>query len=269
MQIIRKTVKNIPFYACDGFGPGVVHGFSTRIGGVSPAPWDSLNLGACRGDDPANLRENFSCFCAAIGADPNALVKNQQMHSKRVRPVTKADVMPAPETPGEVEADGMITNQPGVALTIFSGDCLPVFLYDPVRRVIAACHAGWRGTAQGIAAQAARQMQEDYGCAPQDILAAIGPGIGPCCFETHADVPDGLRAELGPDAEAFITALPGGEKFQVDLKGANARWLERAGLKPEHIALSAACTACDRTDFWSHRMQGSQRGSMAAIIQMV
>ena len=112
-------------------------------------------------------------------------------------------------------------------------------------------------------------MQEDYGCAPQDILAAIGPGIGPCCFETHADVPDGLRAELGPDAEAFITALPGGEKFQVDLKGANARWLERAGLKPEHIALSAACTACDRTDFWSHRMQGSQRGSMAAIIQMV
>ena len=161
MQIIRKTVKNIPFYACDGFGPGVVHGFSTRIGGVSPAPWDSLNLGACRGDDPANLRENFSCFCAAIGADPNALVKNQQMHSKRVRPVTKADVMPAPETPGEVEADGMITNQPGVALTIFSGDCLPVFLYDPVRRVIAACHAGWRGTAQGIAAQAARQMQED------------------------------------------------------------------------------------------------------------
>ena len=106
-------------------------------------------------------------------------------------------------------------------------------------------------------------MQEDYGCAPQDILAAIGPGIGPCCFETHADVPDGLRAELGPDAEAFITALPGGEKFQVDLKGANARWLERAGLKPEHIAV------IDRTDFWSHRMQGSQRGSMAAIIQMV
>lgn len=269
MEVIRKVVNQIPFYACDGFGPGVAHGFSTRIGGVSPAPWDSLNLGASRGDDPENLRENFRRFCAAIGADPYALVKNQQVHSRRVRPVTRADVMPAPETPGEVEADGMITDEPGVALTIFSGDCLPVFLYDPERRVIAACHAGWRGTAQGIAAQAARQMQEDYGCDPGNILAAVGPGIDPCCFETHADVPDGLRAELGADAEDFIEPLPGGEKFRVDLKGANVRWLERAGVRRAHIAVSTACTACNREDFWSHRKQGSQRGSMAAILQMV
>ena len=112
-------------------------------------------------------------------------------------------------------------------------------------------------------------MREDYGCDPQDILAAIGPGIGPCCFETHADVPDGLRAELGPDGEAFITALPGGEKFRVNLKEANVCWLLRAGLAREHIAVSDACTACNRTDFWSHRMQGTQRGSMAAILQMV
>lgn len=268
MQVIRKTVKSIPFYACDGFGPGVAHGFSTRIGGVSPAPWDSLNLGACRGDVPANLRENFRRFCAAIGADPSALVKNQQIHSKRVRPVTRADVMPTPETPGEVEADGMITNQPGVALTIFSGDCLPVFLYDPVRRVIAACHAGWRGTAQGIAAQAARQMREDYGCDPQDILAAIGPGIGPCCFETHGDVPAGLRSGLGEDAAPFIRPLSKPGKFSVDLKGANARWLERTGLRSERIAVCPVCTACNLDEFWSHRVQGNQRGSMAAMIQL-
>lgn len=269
MQVIRKTVKSIPFYACDGFGPGVAHGFSTRIGGVSPAPWDSLNLGACRGDDPANLRENFRRFCDAIGADPNALVKNQQMHSKRVRPVTRADVMPTPETPGEVEADGMITNQPGVALTIFSGDCLPVFLYDPVRRVIAACHAGWRGTAQGIAAQAARQMQEDYGCAPQDILAAIGPGIGPCCFETHADVPTALTAQLGQGAAPYIipkVERPG--KFAVDLKGI-IRWeLLEGGLREENISTLPLCTACHPELYWSHRKMGEQRGNHAAMIQL-
>jgi len=269
MEIIRKVVNQVPFYACDGFGPGVVHGFSTRNGGVSPAPWDTLNLGAERGDDPARLRENFLRFCAAIGADPGGLVKNQQVHSTRVRPVTRADAMPSPETPGTVEADGLITAEPGVALTIFSGDCLPIFLSDPDRRVIAACHAGWRGTAQGIAAQAVKQMTEDYGCKPENIRAAVGPGIGVCCFETHADVPDGLRAGLGADAEEFIHPLPGGEKFRVDLKGANVRWLVKAGVSREKIAVSTACTACNREDFWSHRKMGSRRGSMAAVIQMV
>lgn len=270
MEITRQQRHGVSFYACsDPAWAGAGHGFSTRLGGVSPAPMDSLNLGANRGDDPVNVRENFVRFCAAAGTDPNALVKNHQIHSDIIRPVGRADVMEHPEAPGSFEADGLVTNESGVCLTIFSGDCIPILLYDPVRRCIAAVHAGWRGTAAGAAARAAEAMVRDYGCAPEHILAAIGPGIGPCCFETHRDVPDGLRVRLGPDAEPFVRPLSREGKFSVDLKGANARWLERAGLKPEHIALSAACTACDRTDFWSHRMQGSQRGSMAAIIQMV
>ncbi len=270
MEIVRQQDRGVPFYACtDPAWAGVRHGFSTRQGGVSPAPWDSLNLGANRGDDPANLRENFSRFCAAVGADPNALVKNQQVHSDIIRPVTRADVMASPETPGTVEADGLITDQPGVCLTIFSGDCIPVLLYDPVRHCIAAAHAGWRGTAAGIAARAAEAMVRDYGCRADNILAAIGPGIGPCCFETHGDVPDGLRAGLGGDAEAFIRPLDRPGKFSVDLKGANARWLERAGLLRPHIAICPACTACNLDEFWSHRVQGNARGSMAAMIQLV
>lgn len=270
MEIVRQQDRGVPFYACpDPAWAGAAHGFSTRLGGVSPAPMDSLNLGASRGDDPANLRENFSRFCAAVGTDPNALVKNQQVHSDIVRPVTRADVMASPETPGTVEADGLITDQPGVCLTIFSGDCIPVLLYDPVRRCIAAAHAGWRGTAAGIAARAAEAMVRDYGCRADNILAAIGPGIGPCCFETHGDVPDGLRAGLGGDAEAFIRPLDRPVKFSVDLKGANARWLERAGLLRPHIAICPACTACNLDEFWSHRVQGSARGSMAAMIQLV
>ena len=270
MEITRQERCGVSFYACpDPAWAGAAHGFSTRLGGVSPAPMDSLNLAANRGDDPANVRENFTRFCAAVGADVNALVKNHQIHGDTVRPVTRADVMPSPETPGTFEADGLITGEPGVCLTIFSGDCIPVLLYDPVGRCIAAVHAGWRGTATGAAARAAEAMVRDYGCNPNHILAAIGPGIGPCCFETHADVPDGLRAGLGADAEPFIRPLPREGKFSVDLKRANARWLERAGLLPDHIAICPACTACDLDTFWSHRVQGNLRGSMAAMIQLL
>ena len=269
MEIVEQERCGVFFYACPGpEWAGAAHGFSTRLGGVSPAPWDSLNLGAGRGDAPERVAENFRRFCAAVGADSGCLVKNHQVHSARIRAVTRADILERPELPGTFEADGLVTDQRGVCLTIFSGDCIPVLLYDPVRQCIAAVHAGWRGTALGAAARAAEAMAEGYGCRPEDILAAVGPGIGPCCFETHGDVPAGLRTGLGEEAAPFIRPLSAPGKFSVDLKGANARWLERAGLRPEHIALCAACTACDRTRFWSHRMQGGQRGSMAAVIQL-
>ena len=270
MEITRQQRHGVSFYACsDPAWAGAGHGFSTRLGGVSPAPMDSLNLGANRGDDPVNVRENFVRFCAAAGTDPNALVKNHQIHSDIIRPVGRADVMEHPEAPGSFEADGLVTNESGVCLTIFSGDCIPILLYDPVRRCIAAAHAGWRGTALGIAARAVEAMVRDYGCQAGNILAAIGPGIGPCCFETHGDVPAGLRSGLGEDAAPFIRPLSKPGKFSVDLKGANARFLLRAGLSPEHIAICPACTACNLDTFWSHRVQGNQRGSMAAMIQLV
>ncbi len=270
MEIVKQKIEGVAFYACtDPAWAGVRHGFSTRQGGVSPAPWDSLNLGANRGDAPENVRWNFNWFCSVIGADEEALVKNHQIHSSIIRPVTRDDILPDPAQPGTCEADGLITDQPEVCLTIFSGDCIPVLLYDPVRRCIAAAHAGWRGTAAGIAARAAEAMVRDYGCQAENILAAIGPGIGPCCFETHADVPEGLRAGLGPDAQPFIRPLDRPGKFSVDLKEANARWLERTGLRSERIAVCPVCTACNLDEFWSHRVQGNRRGSMAAMIQLV
>ena len=270
MDIKIKRRHGVSFFACDHPAwAGTAHGFSTRLGGVSPAPWDTLNLGANRGDERDNVRENFRRFCAAVGTDPAVLVKNHQIHSDLVRPVTFDDRMDDPASPGTFEADGLVTDQKGVCLTVFSGDCIPILLYDPRRRCIAAAHAGWRGTAAGIASRAVEKMAGDYSCNPADILAAIGPGIGPCCFETHTDVPDGLRSGLGAEAEAFFRPLPGGEKYQVDLKGANRRWLERSGLLPEHIALCPACTACSLDLFWSHRIQGQARGSMAAMIQLI
>ena len=269
MDVSLHRAHGLSFYACGHPAwAGAAHGFSTRLGGVSPAPWDSLNLGAARGDDPANVAENFRRFCAAVGADPAALVKNKQVHGDRVRAVGPEDILAGPAAPGLFEADGLVTDRPGVCLAVFSADCIPVLLYDPVRRVVGAVHAGWRGTALGAAARAAEAMVRDFGCAPGDILAAIGPGIGPCCFETHGDVPAGLRAGLGAEAEPFIAPVPGTDKFHVDLKGANARWLERSGLDPARIAVCPACTACRGDLFWSHRRPGARRGSMAAVIQL-
>ena len=270
MEVTRQERHGVSFYACsDPAWAGSAHGFSTRLGGISPAPWDSLNLGANRGDSPQRVAENFRRFCAAVGTDSHALIKNHQVHGDLVRPVTRADILDAPETPGQFNADGLITDQPGLCLTVYSADCTPVLFYDPVRRCIAAVHAGWRGTAIGIAARAAEAMIRDYGCKPEHILAAVGPCISACCFETHADVPDGLRAGLGSDADPYITPLPGGEKYKVDLKGANARWLELAGLDPAHISVCPACTACQPDTFWSHRRLGTERGSMAAMIQLL
>ena len=270
MDITRSTRHGVPFYSCPHPAwAGAAHGFSTRLGGVSPAPWDSLNLGAARGDSADHVEENFCRFCAALGTSVSALVKNHQVHGTVIRPVTHADRLPSPAQPGTADGDGLVTDQPSLCLTIFSGDCIPILLYDPVRRVVACAHAGWRGTAAGIASCAVKAMTDGYGCTPQDILAAIGPGISPCCFETHADVPRALQDAMGGDAQPFIRPLPSADKFQVDLKGVNARWLQLAGLDPAHIATCSACTACQPDSFWSHRMQGAARGSMAAMIELV
>lgn len=268
MNIIPQHREGVTFFTCDSFGPGVAHGFSSRVGGVSPPPWDSLNLGAGRGDQSGHVTENFRRFLSAIGAEGAAVVKNHQVHGAKVRAVTRKDEVD-PGRSGLTEADALITNEPGVCLCAFSADCIPILLYDPRARAVGAVHAGWRGTAAGAVFAAVEAMIHTYGCRAEDILAAIGPGIGPCCFETHADVPDGLRAGMGEEAEAFITPIgerPG--KFRVDLKGANRGWLLRSGVLPGHIALSPLCTACHPDLFWSHRLVGERRGSMAGAIAL-
>lgn len=231
---------------------------------MSSPPWDSLNLGASRGDVPANVSENVRRFRAAIKAPNGPMVKNHQVHGKLVRPVTSADAE-APEIAPTFDADGLVTDEPGLTLTVFSADCLPILFYDPVRRCAAAVHAGWRGTAMGIAAEAVEAMKRHYGCKVTDIRAAIGPGISNCCFETTGDVPAALLAHLGTQAQTCITDHQNG-KFHVDLKQANVLWLKSAGLQESQISVCTACTACDSREFWSHRLVGKNRGSMAAMI---
>lgn len=270
MSIVTCVNKNVPFLASEGFlqAGGVAHGFSTREGGVSEGTYATLNLGFCRGDDREKVLENYRRFTAAIGADYEGLVLSNQVHGDTVRTVTAADKGKGIHSKGDYEADGLITDIPGLCLTVFGADCLPILFYDPVRRVIAAVHAGWRGTANGIAGRAVEKMVEVYGSKPGDILATIGPGISKCCFETDEDVPNALTGALGASALKCIELQESG-KFHVDLKGLNVLRLEKMGLERDHIAVSEACTMCEHERFWSHRYTQGVRGSQAAMVQLL
>ena len=270
MNITEHNKDGLVYLSADGIDAagGAVHGFSTRLGGVSEGIFASLNLSMNRGDDPEHVRENYRRFCAAIGADLERVVCASQVHGDTVRSITSADLGIGLDQEEPWQADGLVTDIPGVALVIFSADCLPVLLYDPVRRVIAAVHAGWRGTALAIAGRAAARMVSDYGSSPGDIRAAIGPGIGPCCFETHGEVPAAMEETYGPAAAPFLRPLSGG-KFRVDLKGLNALALTRAGVDPARIDTDGDCTMCLPEKYWSHRRLGDRRGSMAALIQLL
>ena len=243
----------------------VTHGFSTRKGGVSPAPWDSLNLDDRRGDDIANVQENFRRLCAALDTDVQRAVLSRQVHRSDVRRVTAEDCGKGLWRPQDYDsADGLVTNVPGIPLIVFSADCNVLLLHDPVRRVIGAAHAGWRGTAAGIVGKTVRAMQDAFGCDPAHIRAAIGPAIGPCCFETDNDVPTALREVLGVEAEPFMAW--NGQKWHIDLKAVNALWLRKAGVT--RIDTCADCTFCRTGLYWSHRKTGLRRGEQAALIAL-
>lgn len=244
---------------------GARHGFSTRLGGVSPPPWDSLNLGISRGDDPANVQENYRRFCAVLGLDEHRTVLSRQIHEDVVLRLREEDAGKGLCLPRDYDsADGLITDVPGLALTVFSADCNVILLCDPVARAVGACHAGWRGTAMGIAKKTVGEMVRHYGCRAEHIRAAIGPAIGQCCFETDGDVPAALRESLGAEVEPFIERR--GEKYHIDLKSVNALWLKRAGV--DSIDICDHCTFCRSDLYWSHRKTGERRGVQAAMIAL-
>ncbi len=265
MPLTEHEKTGVVWYTADLLN--TPHGFSTRKGGVSPSPWDSLNLRPGQGDGQDLLLENYRRFFAAIGADESRAVLSQQTHTANIRRVTEADAGKGLIRPRDyTDVDALITNVPALALTVFSADCGTILLHDPVHRAVGAVHAGWRGCAAGIVEKTVQAMAEAYGSRPADLLAALGPCIGPCCFETDSDVPDAMRAALGAEAEPYIESR--GAKFHVDLAGLNRQWLLRAGLAPARIAISDLCTACRPDLFWSHRKMGDQRGVQAAIIAL-
>ena len=243
------------------------HGFSTRTGGVSQGCLSTLNLRSSgpSGDQPERVKENFRRLCAAVGADVSRAVLSVQVHEDTVRLVTEEDAGKGLWRPQDYTADALITDCPNLPLFVFSADCIVILLWDAGSGAVGAVHAGWRGTALGIAAKTVREMERAYGTRPENIRAAIGAGIGPCCFETHDDVPQAMLASpLGEGARPYLQRT--GTKWLVDLKGLNCRQLVLAGVPEGQIDISPLCTACHPELYWSHRKMGNQRGVQAAVI---
>ena len=267
MSFLTHTSENVLWMSSSLLdGSGVRHGFSTRVGGVSPAPWDSLNLGVGRGDDMDRVRENYRRFCAALGVDEHRAVLSKQVHEDNIRHVTADDCGKGLFRDRDyTSVDAMVTDTPEIPLVVFSADCGTILLYDPVQEAIGAVHAGWRGVASGLAAKTVRRMQEAFGTEPGDLLAATGPSIGACCFETDDDVPEAMRRALGAAAEPYMVRR--GEKWHIDLKGINALWLRQAGV--QRIDVCPDCTGCHPERWWSHRKMGDRRGAQAALIALI
>ncbi|MCI9120833.1 MAG: peptidoglycan editing factor PgeF [Oscillibacter sp.] len=245
---------------------GVRHGFSTRLGGVSPAPWNSLNLRPGMGDGRDAMLTNYRRFCAVLGLETEKTVLSKQIHETTVRVCTLEDAGKGLFRERDYSADALITNTPGLALFVFSADCGTVLLHDPEARAIGAVHAGWRGCAGGIVEKTVQELVRYFGVKPERLRAALGPCIGACCFETDGDVPSAMRKALGQDAEPYLQRR--GSKWHVDLEGLNRQWLLRAGLAPEQVESAGLCTGCRPDQFWSHRKMGENRGVQCAAISI-
>ncbi len=242
------------------------HAFSTRIGGVSEGEYKSMNLNFKRGDDPEKVTENYKIFCNAAGFDFNSLVSSSQDHNTFVRNVTKADCGIGITRPHDIESvDALITNEPGVTLVTHYADCTPLLFADPEKKVIALAHAGWRGTIGKIGEAVVQQMHDDYGCDLTDIIAVVGPAIGPCCYEVDTPVFEEFASltELKP---AYFTKSLGHGKYLINLKETNRRMLMDAGLLSINITISDVCTKCNSGLLFSHRASGGKRGGLIAMM---
>lgn len=256
--MIHRT-HPIHYLTFDSFS-NLPHGVFTRRGGVSPAPWDSLNVGGSVGDDLAHVRENRIRSFRTLGRDPASIHDVWLVHGTEVvfadQPRDLAEKPP--------QADLLFTDNPKVTLYMRFADCVPLLFHDPKKGVVGLSHAGWMGTVRGVAAASIRAMHARYGSDPRDVRAAIGPSIGPDHYEVGADVAEQVRASFGPQAESLLE--PRGDRFYLDLWQANRLQLEAAGV--EHVEVSAVCTACHLDDWFSHRAEKGKTGRFGAILAL-
>jgi len=236
---------------------GLVHGFPERGGGVSTGARASLNLGKRWGDSVENVDENRRLLAAHAGYDPAALAATRHVHGTAVWAVGE------PLAP-DAEFDGLVCDRPGPVLGAFAADCVPILFMDPIARVIGAAHAGWRGTVHGVAAHVVARMTE-LGARPERIRVALGPSIGPCCFEVGPEVVDQFRSALGDVPELVVR---GPHKDHVDLRVALRTTLVRAGVRADAIDDQPPCTKCESERFFSYRRDGKDGGVHMAFIAL-
>ncbi len=245
----------------------VIHGFSTRLGGVSSGDYASMNLSFTRGDRREDVEENYRLFARAVGCKPEELVLTDQVHDTKIRRVGKEDA-------GEVfcekrsirGTDGLVTDEPGVMLMTFFADCVPLLFYDPVKRAVGNAHSGWRGTVKRMGQKMTERMKAEFGSEPGDLLVVIGPSICQSCYEVSEEVIKEFQKIIDRRYRDDIYYKKPDGHYQLDLWQANKILLMQAGVKEEHICVSEVCTCCHPELLFSHRYTNGKRGNLAAVI---
>lgn len=249
----------IRYYTFDSLNTnGLHHAIFTRRGGSSPKPWNSLNLGGTVGDDPELVRENYVNALRSLKLNPKNVYDVWQVHGSRVVHASSPRYRGQPHE----QADAILTNQPGVIIFMRFADCVPILLYDPNQRVVGIVHAGWQGTVSKIASESVKAMKVKYGCRSVDILAGIGPSIGPHHYEIGDDVAAQVRKAFEKDGRNFLSQRNGSMYF--DLWGANHHILETQGV--QYVETAGICTACNLDDWFSHRGERGRTGRFGALI---
>nr|WP_284700601.1 peptidoglycan editing factor PgeF [Thermoanaerobacterium sp. R66] len=265
----RNEIDGVVFYTIPAFeNTGKVkHLFSTRIGGVSGGPYSSLNLSLTRYDDKESVYENFNRICHVANINYNDMVFSNQIHSDGIRIVNESD---KGKNFGESDiknADALMTNERGIPIVTFYADCTPLYFLDPVKNVIALAHAGWRGTVKEIGPKTVKTMVTAFGSDKKDILAAVGPAIGFCCYEVGKDVADEIsRLNINIDD---VLLDKGDGKWMLNLEMTNYYELINCGIKDENITISGLCTSCNIDEFYSYRRDKGITGSMAAFMELI
>ena len=263
-DILRKQqTDGLVTYHFEGFpAESLLHAVFTRLGGVSQEPFATLNVGNSVGDDKAAVAENHARIYDNLRLTARRTASPYQVHGSRVALVTEAHVG-SDTRQVFASTDGLVTNVPGIALFLRFADCQPILLYDPTNHALGLIHAGWRGVAQAIARRAVEAMQEAYSSKPKDIIAALGPAIGPCCYTVGHNVAAAMGYVL-PDWKQVMTG--NGDKWQLDLSAANAQLLSAAGV--EAVDQADLCTACHVDEFFSHRAENGRTGRFAVVAHL-
>ncbi len=263
----RGQLEYIQFKNLLNHESALTHCFTTRKGGVSTGECQALNMGFNKKDDRSNVEENYRRLCRELEIEMEHLVFSNQVHEDRVRAVDEGDRGKGITRESDIKGyDGLMTDRPGVALVTFYADCVPIFLFDPVRKAIALSHSGWRGTVKEIGKVTVEKMTETYGCKGEDIIAAVGPSIGACCFEAGDEVYSEFAVKFPWNEE--VCRKTGEGKWHINLQETIKRTLLSAGVKEQNISISGICTKCNKDLFFSHRGDKGRTGSLAAIMQL-
>nr|WP_296265531.1 peptidoglycan editing factor PgeF [uncultured Merdimonas sp.] len=265
-KILEERVENgVPYLVYPMLEKtGVVkHGFTTRLGGVSKGYCSTMNISTTRGDDPEAVEENKRRLAGAIGVRVEDMTFTHQTHTVNVAVVREED-----RGRRFMETDGMVTDVPGICLVTFYADCVPLYLVDPVRKVIGLSHSGWRGTVNRMGQVTLEKMQEVYGTDPKDVVAAIGPSICQDCYEVSEDVIDRFKDSFSRKDWKDLFYRKENGKYQLNLWRANELVFWEAGILPEHIAVTNLCTHCNPDILFSHRTTGDKRGNLSALLAL-